>query len=131
LECAALVLNKDMQVHHPIALKWLQDLIIMSPTADFKRDDILHAHYLLGLCYEKGFGVRPDSMLAFKYYAIASITDIDARLALARFFYRGTLFQTNSDLGLFLIYSAYLQNHNIMDQIQDIFQNNAQVADLE
>ena len=120
LEGASLMLNKEMQVNHPIAIKWLNELIRRAPHSGFTLNDIFKAYYLLGISYENGYGVRPDQALAFKHYAVASILDGDAKLALAKYFIRGTVVKKNLDSAFLLIYSAYLKDRSQLEEIAQI-----------
>ncbi len=120
LEGASLMLNKEMQVNHPIAIKWLNELIRMTPTQNFSLADIFKAYYLLGISYENGYGVRPNQVAAFKHYAMASILNGEARLALAKYFIRGTVVKKDLDAAFLLMYSAYLKDRSLLEDIAQI-----------
>ena len=48
LEGAAIVLNKNMQIHHAQAISWLTELAGMTPSRTYSLEDIYYAYFLLG-----------------------------------------------------------------------------------
>ncbi len=121
-----------MQIHHAQAISWLTELAGMTPSRTYSLEDIYYAYFLLGKSYENGFGVRIDPANAFKNYAIAAIENPAARLALGRFFLRGSnSIPKDTETGYMLIYSAYLKDPSILSDIQQTIVTSDHISGLE
>lgn len=124
------------------AYAFLRDLEWTRPGDPLTPQQFYDVHRLLGLCYELGKGVRPNSALANSYYLFASLNSPEAKLALIRRMldFRNPLFSQNAALeeAYSLIVRrperreevfALIRNHRLVGQFAEFVAKRADAGD--
>lgn len=105
LESAILMLDGNLlSQNYTAAFNILNDVVKLPISKDFTQDMLLSAADYYALCLENGLGTRPDQLRAIRNYSLAASHSPKARMALSKYFFRGTIVKPLPEIAKLLLF---------------------------